>query len=286
MAMPRFFAARSYRLLTTTFRIRFVSRAQWELLHPVMAHLEAPDDDAARCFDVLEWQEWSIVYRDGEPLQGCLTQDRLAPMVYACVWMTALKAYPFWLNVHAGVVRGRQGCILMPAAPGSGKSTLTLGLVCAGFEYYSDEVALLAPDTLQVVPFPQAICVKESGLQAAASLLPEAEATALHMRSDGNRVAYIPPPRSQLPEADAKGDVRLVVFPRYQKGAATRRERLAPAEALRRLLDQCTAIEGRLDVRSVGRLVAWISQLDCHALTYGTTERAVTAVANLLSASA
>lgn len=282
--VPGFMATRCYRLLTTSFRLRFLSRAQFALLHPLMIHLEAPDDPAALCFDVLEREGLAILYRDGEPLQACGTHEHLAPMVYACVWMTALRAYPFWLNIHAGVVRGRQGCVLMPAAPGCGKSTLTLGLVQGGFEYYSDEVALLDPDTLQVVPFPQAICVKESGIPAAAALFPEAAALPLHLRGDGKRVAYVAPPRSRLPPPGTKGDVRVVLFPRYQPGAAARCEPLAPAVALGRLLDQCTAIEGRLNVTAVGRLVDWITRLDCHELTYGTTADAVTTVAGLLSA--
>src|SRR4051794_27315009 len=132
--------------------------------------------------------------------------------------MTALKAYPFFLNIHAGVVGSGESCILLPAPQGSGKSTLTAALVHAGFEYLSDEVALLSDD-LAVRSFPQAICLKESGIPAVASFYPEARSLRLHLRGDGKRVAYLPPSPDRLPKVGLRS-VRAVVFPRYEAGAA------------------------------------------------------------------
>ena len=41
---------------------------------------------------------------------------------------------------------------LLPAAAGSGKSSLTAALVHSGLGYYSDEVALIEPGTFLVCP--------------------------------------------------------------------------------------------------------------------------------------
>jgi hypothetical protein len=74
--------------------------------------------------------------------------------------------------MHAGVVAGPAGAILLPAPPGSGKSTLTAALVATGLDYFSDEVALLAEEDLAVMPFPLAMCVKDTGIDVLASRFP------------------------------------------------------------------------------------------------------------------
>ncbi len=106
--------------------------------------------------------------------------------------------------MHAGVVAGPAGAILLPAPPGSGKSTLTAGLVAAGLDYFSDEVALLAEDDLAVMPFPLAMCVKDTGIDALAALFPAITALPMHTRMDGKRVVYMPPPAARVPASDTR----------------------------------------------------------------------------------
>jgi hypothetical protein len=275
---PAFLAERRYHLLTTVIRMRFTSAAQVALLHPVLAHLETADEGAALCFDILPGVGTTLLYRDGEALDTCADADELVPMIYSALWMTAVLEHGFFLNIHAGVVRGEGGCVLLPAPPGSGKSTLTAALVAAGFTYFSDEVALLDEATLRVSPFPQAVCIKKSGIAAVAALFPEVAGLTLHLRGDGKRVAYFAPPRASLPAPAERGEVRLLVFPRYQEGTFAACEPLTKAVALGRLLTQCTVIRKRLDVAAVRWLVEWIEGIACFDLAYGTTAEGVAAV--------
>ena len=62
-----------------------------------------------------------------------------------------------FLLVHAGAVRtpSGRGDAALPAQPESGKSTLTLGLVQAGFGYLSDEAAAIDPVTRMLHPVPE-----------------------------------------------------------------------------------------------------------------------------------
>ncbi len=272
---PIFLATRQYRLLGLVFQLRFTTAEQLALLHPVMSHLEAPAEMASTCFDVLDQAGTTLLYRDGVGQEQCDASVRMAPMVYACVWMVALRGHAFFLNIHAGVVAGPGGCVLLPAPPGSGKSTLTAALVAAGLDYFSDEVALLDAGSLRVAPFPQAFCVKQSGIDAVAPLFPGIADLPLHLRGDGKWVAYLPPPCARVPSAGQRGDIRLVVFPRYAAGAALRCEVVPKAAALGRVMEQCTVIEGGLDLAAIRRLVAWIDGIECLELVYGSTRDAV-----------
>lgn len=274
-----FSAIRTYRLLGTRFAIRGATPTQLGLLHPVFAHLEsAGTPDVA--FDLTG----SVLYQDGLPVAVYRSDDALAPAVYAAAWAAALRRHEFLLNIHAGVLRRGEACVLLPAPPGNGKSTLTAALLRAGFDYFSDEVALLSGKDFHVASFPQAICLKESGIAAAAVFWPQAASLPLHRRPDGKRVAYLPPPRDRLPKPDALGTVRALVFPRYQAGNAMHCARLGKADALACLLNQCTVLNTRLDAATVGRLVAWIAALDCRELVYGETNDAVEAVGRVMDA--
>ena len=286
---------RTYRLLTTRFAVRFATTAQFALLHPVLAHLEQPGASDIS-FDLIPAGDATILYCDKLPLEACASDQMLVPMAYACIWMTTLRRHEFFLNIHAGVLRSPAGCVLLPAPPGSGKSTLTAALVHTGFDYFSDEVALLSGNGLHVAPFPQAICLKESGIPAVAAFCPEAARLPLHLRADGKHVAYLPPPPERLPKSDATGTVRALIFSRYAAGAETRCTTLPKTTALARLLDQCTVlacdrtggdhpvrespaqIEQRLDAALVGRLITWIERLECRELVYGATADGVAAV--------
>ncbi|MFH0351486.1 MAG: hypothetical protein ACHBMF_06110 [Chromatiales bacterium] len=63
--------------------------------------------------------------------------------------------------VHAAVVERHGKAVILAAPSGTGKSTLTLALLHAGFRYLSDELAPLDLITLQVTPYPHALCLKD-----------------------------------------------------------------------------------------------------------------------------
>lgn len=276
---------RRYWILNSDVTVRYSSAAQTEVVHPALEHLTANRDvrpgSVRTIVDVIDASNRLLVYRDRELFATCLGTEALAPVVKSLVWMTALRDQRYFLNVHAGVVSDGASCILLPAAPGSGKSTLTAALIHTGYEYFSDEVALLEDVTLNVFPVPLAICVKESGIDALADRFPQLRSIAIHDRADGKRVAYVPPPADRLP---AMGDARPVtglIFPRFTQAEKPAFVPLPRAEALQRLLGECLGVSEALDMYRVDALVQWISRISCHALTYGCTDEAVAEVASV-----
>lgn len=145
-AAPCFVRRRHYVVRQLPLTVRFTDMAQEALVHPVLAHLEAPPAATACLLDIIAMHAGITLYRDGTPRLGCARLEELAPMAKGLVWQFGLSGGDFLLNMHAGVVAGPAGAILLPAPPGSGKSTLTAGLVAAGLDYFSDEVALLAEE--------------------------------------------------------------------------------------------------------------------------------------------
>ncbi len=63
--------------------------------------------------------------------------------------------------LHGAALKHNGKACLLVAAPGSGKSTTTWGLIHNGFGYLSDEMAPIHLDAMTVVPYPHAICLKQ-----------------------------------------------------------------------------------------------------------------------------
>jgi len=275
-----------YLLLSSCLQVRFSSAAQARMVHPILVHLETPECNGATVVDVVATTQGIAVYRDCEFFSGCGAIDQLAPIVKSLVWQTAMRDHPFLLDLHAGVIGNGTACVIFPAAPGSGKSTLTASLVHAGFEYFSDEVALLRESSFEVYPMPLAICVKTTGVEALADRFPELRGLAIHRRGDGKDVIYLPPPRASLPATSDSRPVAAIVFPRYAAGARTHFSALAKVDSIKRVMDECLVVTPPLDVVKVDALVRWIEKTPCYSLSYGSNAEAVEVVRSVLATAA
>ena len=67
---------------------------------------------------------------------------------------------PDLLFLHAAALERDGGVILLVGESGHGKSTTAWGLLHHGFGYLSDELAPVDPKSLEVMPYPHALCLK------------------------------------------------------------------------------------------------------------------------------
>ena len=79
-----------------------------------------------------------------------------------CNSMSQLQEF-FQINAGA-VVKGRR-VILLPAGHGSGKTTLTLSLTRNHYRCLSDDIVLIDPKSLMVIPFPRSFLIKEGAIK-------------------------------------------------------------------------------------------------------------------------
>jgi hypothetical protein len=284
-----FVTVHRYRILGVTILVRFERAAFSQLVAPLFAHLAHPDPDPAHhgleaadlVMEIVSFESGIGFYLNGAAAGFCARNEEVAPVAKGLIWTAVLRRQDYLVHIHAGVVSGRAGCVLLPAAPGAGKSTLTIALVHAGFDLLSDEVALLGED-LMVSPFPTAICVKRSGIDVVARHYPHIRELPVHLRGDGKHVVYLPPPLGRVPPDGTRRSVCGIVFPRYRQGTETMSRVLSPPEALARLLAQCLNVGRKLDHATVERLVRWISPLPCAEIEYGSSEPACDVVGALL----
>jgi len=267
---------RRYRLLATGIRVQYQSTAEEAWVHPVLAHLEVPAADCATTVAVTTEGEQHGVYVDGRPYGKCSGLHRLTPYVKAALWQSAISNHRYFLHMHAGVVSDGESLILLPAQSGRGKSTLTAGLIHAGYQYFSDEAALLEEESFSTIPVPVSLCVKSAAWTLLSPLYPELTSLAAHERPDRKVVRYMPPPPHALPKDRGKSlPVRRVIFPSYEPNSTTALKTLSKAEALARLLSQCLAVPLDLNHERVAGLVRWISGIETHELSMSSLDEAI-----------
>lgn len=281
----QFVVERRYRLLSSNIRMRFNEIEQLNWVAPILDHLLDPDPPPPNSFiDIFRDDAGEFhLSRDEIAVFECSEYKELAPLANALVWMAGIKGHDFFLDIHAGVVGDGDGAFLLPAGSGSGKSTFTAALVGSGFEYFSDEVALMN-ESMQVTPFPLALCVKESGTQALLSYYPHLPDLDLHLRKDTKHARYLQPPVGSVPAHGTARRIKAIVFPRYTAGAETRLEALSELDALAEFLSECVVVDTRLDQDKVEQLIDWFSLIPCYRLEFADLGQAIERVRGISGA--
>jgi len=268
-----------YQLLGTHALVRCSHEAQLRRINAVIGHLRTDEiAEPTLTIDVqgVRWGDNQIrsnIYSNGKPEAQAERLSRLGPLVKSTLWITAVNAHDYLMNLHAGVVGQGGRCILLPAAAGSGKSSLTAALTYSGLGYYSDEVALIEPDTFQVPPVPLAVCIKSTGWDLMSRFYPMLSSLRTHIRDDDKIVRYVPPVLTLVQKEPAS--VSHIFFPRYARDEATRLTPLSRSDTVTRLLGQCLAVPRRLGAKDVRDIVSWIGSIDCYALTFSSLDEAV-----------
>lgn len=138
-----------------------------------------------------------------------------------------------YVLLHAGAVGRRGGGVLLPAASGGGKSTLTLSLFLRGMDYYSDEVGVISPGG-ELHPFPKPIASRNPELHASLAARPEVWVGPA-MQPDGP-VWYAHASDMRPGSTAPPVPIRHLVFPQYAPGEPARLEPMSANDAMRALL--------------------------------------------------
>jgi hypothetical protein len=269
---------RRYELLSSIICIRFPSRAAFERLHPVLAHLEcdAADGREEVVLDISVKGNVQTLSEDGREVDTCEGLDRLTPIVLSHIRRICVGRHPYVLQVHAGALFDGRRCILLPADPGHGKTTLTAALMRAGYQLLTDEVSLLESGTLRIWPAPLPLAIKPGSLQPLSASYPQLRDLDSHLRDDLQRVRYLSPEHAQLvPDLQQTYPVGRIVFPRYRPQSPTELRSIGRAEALTRLLHESFPAPEPFECDQIKDLVRWMRTLDCFELSLSSLDEAV-----------
>ena len=238
-----------------------------------------------RPFGLRRWLRPQVVFQfDGAPPFNPLPGDQGIPLLeWGLNWCVSGHLHQF-LILHAAVVERRGLALLLPAPPGSGKSTLCAGLVSRGWRLLSDELALISPETGDVVPLVRPISLKNASIAVISRFAPAMTiGPAVHDTLKGS-VAHVKPPLESVRRQSEPAKPRWVVVPRYAASEPARLHALPKGRMFMHLADSAFNYEvhGRRGFDLIGDLV---TSCDCYEFSYSDLEEAA-GLFNDLAASA
>jgi HprK-related kinase A len=244
--------------------------------YPVVAEDEFVDFEVkvARPSGLRRWFAPQALFEfDGHLPFKPLPADQAFPMLeWGMNWCISSHCHRY-LMIHSAVVERGGGALLLPAPPGSGKSTLCASLVHAGWRLLSDELALLDPESGMVVPVPRPVSLKNASIGIMRSFAPQAVfSRTVHDTTKGD-VAHMQAPLASLARASEVAAPRWLVFPRYDGGAQTSLEPIGKGRALVQLAENAFnfQVHGRAGFVTLGRL---IDASACYQLVFRNLDEA------------
>ena len=179
-----------------------------------------------------------------------------------------------WVVVHAAVVERAGRGLILPAPPGSGKSTLCAALSYAGWRLFSDEFALVDPETGRVWPVPRPISLKEASIDIIRSRHPNVVFGPEGRDLEGLRFVHARPPSESVDRANDAALPAWIITPRYVAGSLTMIERMPKAQALLKLADQSFNYN-YLGPKGYLCLAELVHRADCYSLEYSDLDDAI-----------
>jgi HprK-related kinase A len=185
-----------------------------------------------------------------------------------------------YLTIHAAVVERGGRALILPAPPGSGKSTLSAGLVFSGWRLLSDELALIDPRSGDLHGLARPISLKNASIDIIRSYAPNAQlGPTVHDTTKGS-VAHVQPPRDSVVQVDRPAPPGWVVLPRYVPDTPAQLEPLPRAEAFMQLVENSFNYH-LYGARGFELLASVIDRCDCYRFTYSSLDEAASTFAAL-----
>jgi HprK-related kinase A len=188
-----------------------------------------------------------------------------------------------YLVIHAAVIERNGRALLLPAPPGSGKSTLCAGLVNRGWRLLSDELTLLDPASGTVLPLARPVSLKNASIDVMRRFAPKAVLSATVHDTLKGSVAHMKPPGDAVMRSLEPAQPRWIVLPRYAPEAPSTLRALSRGRAFMQLADNAFnyQVHGR---RGFELLASTVERCECYEFTYSDLESAAKSFAELAHA--
>lgn len=160
----------------------------------------------------------SFIY-DGQSPFTVLPIDHAFPLLeWAMNWCISTQAHHY-LTLHAAVIERNGFAAIMPAPPGSGKSTLCAGLVNRGWRLLSDELTLISLVDGSITPLGRPVSLKNQSLDLIRKFAPKAVMSQVTHNTSKGSISHMKVPIEHVLRLQEKADPRWVIFPKYVAGA-------------------------------------------------------------------
>lgn len=220
------------------------------------------------------WRPQVRFNNDGDRPFAPLPHDQgYAMFEWMLNWCVSSRALDY-LTIHAAVIEKDGRAVIMPAPPGSGKSTLCAALVHRGWRLLSDELALLRLSDGHLVPLPRPISLKNASIGIMREYLDAPVFSPPADYTHKGTVAHLKPPADSVARAVETARPAWIVFPQYAAGEAAVLTPLARARAFMQLADNAFNFS-LLGADGFDAMAQLIEQCDAFTFRYSVLDEAI-----------
>ena len=193
-------------------RFPLTAQADWADLHLVIR----------RQGGLRRWIKPQVVFRcDGQtPFEPFAADSPLPMMEWGSNWLIGNRLNHLLL-LHAGVVERDGLALVMPAVPGSGKSTLTAALSLAGWRLLSDEFGAFDPQAQAFHAMLKPVALKNQSIEVIRSFAPHARLGPEFPKTRKGNVAHLAAELDAVDRRHVLARPAAVVLPNWQAGSRT-----------------------------------------------------------------
>lgn len=193
--------------------------------------------------------------------------------------------YHKYLVVHAAVIEKNGYAVLLPAPPGSGKSTLCAALVMRGWRLLSDELSLVSLSDGAITPMCRPISLKNASIDIMRQFEPSAVIGPAAYDTSKGTVAHIRAPDASVARSQETAEPAWIIFPQYEAGVEAELNSHPKGSAFMKLAEKSFnySMLGLDGFNAVTRLV---ERCACYEFRYSRLEDAIAQFEALFSSAA
>ncbi len=211
---------------------------------------------------------------DRAPAFEPMPQGHALPLLeWALNWCISSQAHQY-LVLHAAAIERDGLAAILPAPPGSGKSTLCAALIHRGWRLLSDELALLSLADGSLHALARPVGLKNRSIEIVRGYVAEAVIGAPSHDTSKGTVAHLRPPSAHVARMHERARPAWVIFPRWQADAPARLVPRSRPETVLAISRQAFnfGITGR---EGFDALAGTVAASDCYDFSYGHLDDAV-----------
>lgn len=270
---PEYFSEHTYKIGNHFFRFCYRNEYLKELFHPLFLHHETESGTACDS----RFELFNAGVQDGFRVNN--SAPHFFPVseidgFQGAVFMEMLnvihdKKSEDWMGViHASAVTDGSSAVVFAAPSGSGKTSIALLMMAAGFNLLSDDFVPVAIHKPEIYHFPAGVSVKRGSVKFLQEHLPHFFA---RVRAGGTESEIFIPPAAKsvlLTNVPAKA----IVFVNYNPSTKYELKKESNLQAMNQLVKQ-SWIAGTPEAAE--RFLDWYFRLPVYSLTYSDNEKAV-----------
>jgi len=214
------------------------------------------------------------IYHDHAAVFEPMPLSHAMPLLeWALNWCISSDAHQY-LVLHAATIEREGLAAILPAPPGSGKSTLCAALIHRGWRLMSDELALvsLADGSLHALARP--VSLKNRSIDVIRNHVPAALLSELAHDTAKGTVAHLKVPREHLARVHETARAAWVIFPRWVADSTPRLVPRGKADTLMEMSRNTFNI-GLAGREGFHRLADVVTTSECFDFSYGRLDDAI-----------